>query len=340
MMRPVYLAVTIAIFLLTLPAGVSAIDTALAVYVGAHPDDIDIGMSGSLYKYDLNRHPILWIVVTDGGADRREYGLESDAARAWVKDDGTDSKNWVAPNGQVFNRGFYSNDLSRKRCGLNGSYQHVFLDNSSMIQEFDWRSRVDARVGSGVVEKVQMSYPDPSNSSQSYLYPDGGLHNGTMKNVYSEKLAEGLAETIYQTIISGNYSKDMILIHSHAPVHIARNSHEHPDHEMTGNAVLAAIDLLVVNYGIKSVDATWYTIYNPIRPGLGYVQTKENIVNYKNSKSNLVKTDWETAYNVQIGRKFYWIEYPNDPGDFEYVVREDYPAKQSQWNLFTSRNYV
>jgi len=339
--KQVRLAVAISILLLTLPAGVSAVDNnTLAVYVGAHPDDIDIGMSGSLYKHDLNRHPILWIVVTDGGADWREYGLESEAARAWVKEDGTDSKNWVAPNGQIFNRGFYSNDLSIKRCGLNGSYQHEFLDNSSIIQELDWRSRVDARVGSGVVRKVQMSYPDSSNPSQSYLYPDGGLHNGTMKNIYSEKLAEGLAETIYQTIISGNYSKDTILINSHAPVHIARNSHEHPDHEITGNAVLAAIDLLIVKYGIKAVDTTWYTIYKPIRPGLGYVQTKEDIVNYKNSKSNLVKTDWETAYNVQTGRKFYWIEFPNDPGDFEYVVREDYPQKQNQWNLYTSRNYV
>ena len=45
----------------------------LAVYIGVHPDDIDIGMSGSLFKFDLGKHPLLWIVVTDGGAYDVEY---------------------------------------------------------------------------------------------------------------------------------------------------------------------------------------------------------------------------------------------------------------------------
>lgn len=339
-MRQTHPAVIILILLLTLPAGVSAVDNTLAVYVGTHPDDIDIGMSGSLYKHDFNRHPILWIVVTDGGADKHEYSLESAAARAWIKEDGVNSKNWVAPNGQIFNRGFYSEDLSRKRCGINSSYQHEFLDNSSVIQEMGWKPRVDARVGSSVVKKVQMSYPDPQNSSQSILYPDGGLHNGTMVDTYGKKLAEGLAETIYQTVNSGGYNKDIIYINSHAPVHIARNAHEHPDHEVTGNAVRDAIDILIAEYGIKKIDATWYTVYEPILPGLGYVQTKESIVDYKSNKSNLAKTDWETAYNVQIGRNFYWTDYPNDPGDFEYAVHEVYPQNQSHWDLYTSRSYI
>ena len=56
----------------------------LVVYVGAHPDDIDIGMSGSLYKHDRGINPILWIVVTDGGADKDEYAYDSDASRNWV----------------------------------------------------------------------------------------------------------------------------------------------------------------------------------------------------------------------------------------------------------------
>ena len=43
------------------------LDDMLVVYIGAHPDDIDIGMSGSLFKFDVNNHPILWIVATDGG---------------------------------------------------------------------------------------------------------------------------------------------------------------------------------------------------------------------------------------------------------------------------------
>jgi LmbE family N-acetylglucosaminyl deacetylase len=52
-------------------------DNRLAVYIGAHPDDIDVGMSGSLYKFDLGKHPIMWVVVTDGGTDADEYNFDS-----------------------------------------------------------------------------------------------------------------------------------------------------------------------------------------------------------------------------------------------------------------------
>lgn len=328
-----HFAVIILVLILALATVASAVDNTLVVYVGAHPDDIDIGMSGSLYKYDVNKHPIIWIVVTDGGADLGEYNFESNTTRAWINRDGTNSKDWVSPAGQIFNRGFYSEDLSKKRCGIDGSYQHEFQNKSTIIQELDWKTRVDAQAGFSVVKKVQMSYYDPLNPSQTYLYPDGGIHNSKVKNLYTENIAENLAEIIYQTINSGDYDKDDIVINSHAPDLIAKNSDEHPDHEITGNAVLKAINILIVKDGIKKIDAIWYTIYNPVRPKLGYVRTQENITDYKNMKSNLVKSAWETEHIISNRQKYCWTDYPNDPGDYEYAIHVEYPQKRSSWDF-------
>ncbi|MDD1722363.1 MAG: hypothetical protein LUQ15_02585, partial [Methanothrix sp.] len=78
-------------------------DDRLAVYIGAHPDDIDIGMSGSLYSFDLGRHPLMWIVVTDGGADEVEYIFDSaedaKSGRPWLKSNDLKSGRWKAPDG-------------------------------------------------------------------------------------------------------------------------------------------------------------------------------------------------------------------------------------------------
>jgi hypothetical protein len=58
----------------------------LVVCVAAHPDDIEIVTSGSLYKADIGKHPIMWLVVTDGGADPDEYNYESNASQGWIAD--------------------------------------------------------------------------------------------------------------------------------------------------------------------------------------------------------------------------------------------------------------
>jgi len=78
------LLIVISVYLM--PVVSAELDSTLVVYIGAHPDDIDIGMSGSLYKYDAQIHPILWIVATDGGGDDGEYTFES--SRKWLTADG------------------------------------------------------------------------------------------------------------------------------------------------------------------------------------------------------------------------------------------------------------
>jgi len=310
----------------------NSLDNTLVVYVGAHPDDIDIGMSGSLYKYDVNNHPILWIVVTDGGADEAEYNYESAAGKSWVAQDAVYNKEWIAPDGVRFNRGFYSADLSNKRCGLGGSYQH----NYGSLTEYDWESRVDNMVGTSVVEKKQMSYPDPFNPSQRILYPDSGLAKEEM--AYTNQLAADLSYEIYSTVNSKGYRKDLLYINSHAPEVVAVNAGEHApgDHRVAGNAVRKTIDYLHTVYGFGLISTTWYTIYSPIEPKPGYERYQEDISAYKGQKSDLCKAVWETAYMDETSdfldratqvpnTEGYWNYYPDDPGDYEYVVGVDYP---------------
>src|SRR4030065_1557243 len=82
-------------------------DDTLVVCISAHPDDIDIAISGTLYKNDLGKHPILWIVVADGGADIDEYQYESNSSRNWIVADGKYVTAWKAPDGSNVIRAFY-----------------------------------------------------------------------------------------------------------------------------------------------------------------------------------------------------------------------------------------
>lgn len=173
-------------------------DNTLSVYIGAHPDDIDIGMSGSLYKNDLNKHPILWIVATDGGADKEEYNY--DTFNGWVKQDAVCAL-WAAPNGDSVTREFYSQDLTAKRCGIGGSYQHPYL----FTQSYDWKTRVALKLGTGVVEKIQLSYTNPTNPSAKLLYPDGALQGS--RAAYTTQLAMDIAYETNRVVSSRGYRK-------------------------------------------------------------------------------------------------------------------------------------
>jgi len=321
----------------------ASLDSTLVVYIGAHPDDIDIGMSGSLYKDNVNNHPILWIVVTDGGADEGEYYFDSDPVRGWIEQDGLYDVEWVAPDGSKFNRGFYSEDLARKRCGIGGSYQH---DYGSLI-EYDWKTRVDVKVATSVI-KNQMSYDDPFDPTHEILYPDAGL--GVKESIYTRQLAKDLAEVIKETVRSNGYRFDLLYINSHAPTEVAENAYEHKDHKITGNAVRKAIDYLHTSYGFGLVSVNWYTIYNPIKPKPGYTRYQEDISMYKSMKSDLCKAVWETAYmdedtdNMDRAKKVsdtegYWNDYPNDPGDYEYAVHVDYQMAAGFQDGFESGSF-
>ena len=325
---------TFSMFSIFAPEVYATVDNTLVVYIGAHPDDIDIGMSGSLYKHDVNKHPILWIVVTDGGADDLEYYYESNPERGWVEQDALDNAEWTAPSGEKFYRGFYSADFSRKRTGLEGSYQH---ESELYGTEYDWKTRVDLKVGPSVVKKKQMSYPDPENPSKQIQYPDSGLDK--MELAYTNQLAIDLAYEIQETVNLDGYRTDLLYINSHAPEEVADNADEHGepgklgDHGVVGNAVRKAIDYLHAVYGFGTISSTWYTIYSPIEPRLGFTRIQDDISQYKTQKRDLCKAAWETDYMDYYGyldrasegaNDGYWNEYPSDPGNYEYVVEVDY----------------
>lgn len=302
------------------------VDDTLAVYIGAHPDDIDIGMSGSLYKHDVGRHPILWIVVSDGGASSIEYAYEIE--KGWIAEDAQYDVEWKAPDGQIINRPFYSADLARKRIGGYFSGPNWIDDpashGSSFGTEYDWRTRVCSFVGSNV-EKIQLSYPDPYDPSKRWLYPDGSL-GGAAETTYTAEIAADVAYEINRVVEANNYRRDLLYINAHAPEGVCYNydtTDEHNDHRITGNAVLQAIDYLQTTYAFAQIDAKWYTIYNPIQPKPGYSRHDEDISQYKTHKSDLARACWETEFIDSINWDFYWDDYPIDPWDFECFISEE-----------------
>ena len=317
------------------------IDNTLVVYVGAHPDDIDIGMSGSLYKHDVGKHPILWIVVTDGGADKGEYEYETADSRNWISEDEQTNLDWKTPDGGTVKRSFYSADLSRKRCGgyISGA---TWIDDpashdSSFGIEYDWRTRVSNFIDLNV-EKRQLSYSDPDDPTKRLLYPDDALAaNARAETAFSSQIATDVAYEIYQIVESNGYRKDLVYINAHVPEEVCNNyetTDEHEDHRVTGNAVRQSIDYLHTIYGFGQVSATWYTIYSPIQNKTGYSRVDEDISPYKAQKSNLCKACWETDFINSINWDFYWNDYPSDPGNYEYVIEVDYyPPSVKDWTF-------
>ncbi len=305
-------------------------DDKLAVYIGAHPDDIDIGMSGSLYEFDLGKHPLMWIVVTDGGADEVEYVYDSaedpGSGRPWLKRRDLKSIKWKAPDERELSRSRYSGDLAQKRCGIKfdnlGWTPQSASHPSSFGEEFDWRSRVANLVGRDV-EIRQLIY------SGQLLYPDGSL--SSREEIFTRSIAENLAEEINGLINSRGYSKDLVYINSHGTDAVCKNSDEHEDHRITGNAVLKAIGILL-HSGIEEICASWFTIYRPIVPRRGYSRVDVDVSGAKQEKSRLCRACWETEFLAQHegSRLKSWGEdgsrrrYPDDPIDYEYNIEISY----------------
>lgn len=311
-------------------------ENTLVVCIGAHTDDIDIGISGTLYKNDIGKHPILWIVVTDAGADIDEYQYESNSSRNWVAQDDLFVTAWKAPDGSNVIRPFYSADMAKKRCGgyfdgLNWTEVPASHDSSFGV-EYDWRTRVSNFVGA-TIEKIQLSYVDPNDTTKRLAYPDGAL--ASAETAYTNSIATNLASEIAKVVESHNYSKNLIKIYSHAPEEVATNANEHSDHKVTGNAVRQAIDLLHETYGFGQIDATWFTIYSPINPKSGYSRVDEDISQQKTQKTELAKACWETEAVHTRSINYTWTEYPEDPGQYEYTVTQSYYAPSpSQFQAF------
>jgi hypothetical protein len=309
----------------------STLDNTLVVYVGAHPDDIDIAISGSLYKHDAGTHPILWLIVTDGGADIEEYQYESNASRNWIAKDAQFAINWDAPDGSNVIRQFFSADLAKKRCGgyfdgLSWKDEPASHDSTFGV-EYDWRTRVSNLVGANI-EKIQLSYLELSNPSKLLMYPDGALANA--ESAFTNSIAQNVAIEIDKYVEFNGYQKSLLKICSHAPEEVCMNANEHPDHIVTGNAVRQAIDLLHSIYGFGEIDAKWFTIYNPINPKSGYLRVDEDISQQQTQKSELAKASWETDVTHSRSINYTWNDYPNNPGQYEhYIAYSYYPGSPS-----------
>jgi LmbE family N-acetylglucosaminyl deacetylase len=302
-------------------------DDTLVVCIGAHPDDIDIAISGTLYKNDLGKHPILWIVVADGGADIDEYQYESNSSRNWIVADGKYVTAWKAPDGSNVIRAFYSADLAKKRCGgyfegLNW-IEEPASHNSSFGVEYDWRTRVSNFVGV-TVEKIQLGYLDPNDTTKRLMYPDGALSSA--ESAYTNSIATNLASEITKVVEANNYSKSLIKIYSHAPEEVCTNTNEHSDHKVTANAVRQTIDLLHETHDFDQIDAKWFTIYSPITPKSGYSRVDEDISQQKTQKTELAKASWETEAVNTRSINYTWTDYPEDPGQYECTVLQSYYA--------------
>jgi LmbE family N-acetylglucosaminyl deacetylase len=303
------------------------IDDTLVVCVAAHPDDIEIVTSGSLYKDDVGKHPMLWLVVTDGGADLDEYNYESNASQGWIAQDGQFDVAWEAPDGANLTRAFYSEDLAKKRCGgyfdgFNWT-REATSHNSTFGVEYDWMTRVNDFV-SASIEKSQIGYVKQSDPTTRLSYPDNSLSQAA--STFRDSIAANLASEINKTVVSNGYQKSLVKIYSHAPDEICTNADEHPDHQVVGNAVRQAIELLLTTYGFVQIDAKWFTVYNPIAPKSGYVRTDEDISEQITQKTELAKACWETAFIHSRSINYTWIDYPEDPDQYEYSIVHSYYA--------------
>jgi hypothetical protein len=310
-------------------------ENTLAVYIGAHPDDVDIGISGRMYKYDFQKHPILWIVVTDGGSDEGEYKKETEWG--WYAKDAQYNLTWTTPDNNTITRQFYSFNLAKSRCGgyiqddkwIEESVQH----DSVFGAETDWRTRVSNMVDPEV-ERIQLSYTDPSNLSRQLMYPDSGLWGQWPS--YRDSIADELANVIMEVVEAHGYRKDRLFINSHAPEGIFAKGGEHGDHVVTGNAVVQAINRLRSDCGFEYVVAHYYRISGPLEPNCEYRLVAEDVSQYHDYKMNLGKACWEMCAivdNDPNGSKeemWHWANLPNNPGDWEYSVIVDYESTLPQ----------
>lgn len=303
------------------------VDNTLVVCVAAHPEDIEIATSGSLYKDDVGKHPIMWIVVTDGGADLDEYNYESNASQGWIAQDGQFDVTWEAPDGSNITRPFYSADLAKKRCGgyfeglnwTDGAASH----KSTFGVAYDFRTRVSGFVDAAI-EKIQMGYLKQSNPAERLTYPDGGL--ALAATAFRDSIATNLASEINTYVESNGYKKSLLKIYSHATEEVCTNAGEHSDHQVVGDTVRQTIDLLLKTYGFGQIDAKWFTVYSPITPKEGYVRVDEDISLEQTQKSELGKLCWETESAYLRHVNYTWIDFPLDPGAYEWSIVHTYYA--------------
>jgi hypothetical protein len=169
-----------------------------------------------------------------------------------------------------------------------------------------------------------MGYLKESNPAERLAYPDGGL--SLAPNAFRDSIAKNLADEINKSVESNGYQKSLVKIYSHAPEEVCTNAGEHPDHQVVGNAVRQAIELLLNTYGFGQIDAKWFTVYDPISPKEGYVRVDEDISLQRIQKSELAKLCWETETTYLRHINYTWTDYPVDPGMYEWSIVHNYYA--------------
>lgn len=226
-------------------------------------------------------------------------------------------------------RAFYSENMAKKRCGgyfegLNWIEAPASHDSIFGV-EYDWQTRVSNV--DATIETIQLGYVDPSDPAKRLTYPDGAL--ATAEVSYTDSIAANLANEIASVVESNGYQKNLLKIFSHAIDEVCTNANEHSDHKVTGKAVRQAIDLLHEKYGFDQIDATWFTIYSPINPQSGYSRVDVDISQQETQKVALAKACWETEAVRNTSINYTWVDFPEDPGQYEYTITESYSEPSS-----------
>ena len=274
-----------------------ALSNTPVVYISTHPDDVDIALSGSLYKYHLGVNPILVILVTDGAADSGEYNLEKPTSCGGTLGllrvcDGTTTQKWYTPgtNPHTITRTFYSLDLSKHRSGIAGwSYYGNACNLIYQIGGYRYTNRFGT-TSRDFYSRWSLTGVTVTAVAYSYVlggrtycagYPDGSL--GRYENYYGSNLASNIASTINDWVALYGYSKSVLYINSMTPSSVKigstyytvpacvnyrnenvageRQSVEHPDHCATGNAVQNATQILRKRDGFSAVYVSWSAVY-------------------------------------------------------------------------------
>jgi len=320
------------LLLLPLRGVQAALDDIGAVYIGAHPDDIDIAMLPSLYKYDYGVHPILWVVVTDGAADQREYDYE--VAKGWIASDGVINETWLDPDGNVITRPFASGNLADARVGWHLNYRgemqrtessHTAMYASEFSPAYDLESRVSMNLPDGVT-CVFLRYQAAYAGRDPWLqYPDGA--QVVSESSYTESLTYLIARAIDRWMKSLDLRRELLFMNAHAPEEIAFNSWEHPDHGITGNAARQAVDILESTYEVETIHASWYTVYSPIEPKSPYTRNTIDIVPQLTLMREYNMQVWEADWMFYIGwqpNNYLYAPYPTGPFSPLYNVEVTY----------------
>jgi hypothetical protein len=306
----------------------------LAVYITCHPDDLDIAMAGSMWDLDLNVHPVLILLVTDGGLDNSELGWETSTGslgRPWYADDGSQTTQWLAPDGTSYLRGngeanhrYSANLVERRVESLTITHANPPSFTAATAGKSLSRRHVDHYQGSSTlpVHFRQLFY---SAGGSTWAFPDGDM--GRLRDKYTDTLAGQIVEAIASTVKKYGYDGSSLSITGHLPenAYATGPDGEHTDHRTTGDATIKAIDQLLVQHGFDRVDLAAYAIYFDPAPTSEWTKTTLDLSPAATAfKEIAAQSAWESAFLAgQSGGwlNYQWLSYPATSSGKEVQVK-------------------